>query len=325
MKALVTGSNGFIGSFLVESLLARGDAVRCLVRRTSNLRWIKDLNVERVIGELRNPESLQQAVDGVDVIYHLAGVTRGRTEQDYLDGNYVSTVNLLQAAKYSSTLKKFVFVSSQAAAGPSINDRPRTEADPAEPISLYGRAKARAEDAVLQYGDRFPVTVIRPPAVYGPRDKDFFVMFQHVNRGILPILGAGTQQVSLVHVDDLVNGIVLAADAQDADGKIYFISEGDYSWLDVGQAMAGALGKKTLKLHLPLGGVAFVSWFTIAYSNLTRKAVLLNRDKILEMKQAAWICSGDRARTELGFSPKMNLQTGMQQTAAWYRQQGWLK
>jgi len=326
MRALVTGGNGFIGSFLVEKLVQNGVHVRCLVRTTSNLQWIENLDVEFVYGELRDPSSLVPAVRDTDIIYHVGGVTKGMNEEDFMQGNHLSTVNLLNASgKNGPKHQKFVLVSSQAAAGPSRDGKPLTEEDPAQPVSMYGRAKARAEQAVLEYRNIKPVVVVRPPSVYGPRDKDFFLLFKNINRGIVPMVGDGKQKVSLVHVSDLADGIIIAGESERADGQIYFLSaDGEFSWNQLAHKIAAALKKGTFTVQIPFWAVDAVSFLAVGWSKITGQPTLLNHDKVLEMKQPAWLCSNEKAKSELGFEPKIDLDDGFKQTGDWYQQHGWL-
>lgn len=178
MKALVTGSNGFIGSTLVEKLLQQGHQVTCLVRRQSNLTWLQNLPVTYSYASLSSGEGLEQAVAGMDWIFHLAGVTKARDRQGYVDGNVTITTRLLQACRSQPGLKKFVYVSSQAAAGPSLAGIPLTEADAPHPISIYGECKLAAEKEVLSISGELPVVVLRPPSVYGPETATFWFTFR---------------------------------------------------------------------------------------------------------------------------------------------------
>lgn len=325
MKVLVTGSNGFIGSALVEKLIAQGHEVVCLVRRTSNLRWLTDLPISTVTADLGNGTGLQEALQGVEWVFHLAGVTKALNEQGYWDGNVLATENLLKASRNQSTLKKFVFVSSQAAAGPSIADHPLTEEIAPHPVSLYGKSKQAAEKIVLEYGSHFPVTIVRPPSVYGPRDRDILVYFQNVNKGLLLILGKGTQKISIVHVRDLVDGMVLAAEKPHSRDQIYFLSgDGAFDWQTIGAMIASALQKKTWTIHVPVGVLQIASRVSVAYAGLIGKPALLNRDKVSEMVQPGWLCSNEKAKKELGYAPAIALAQGLKQTATWYKQQGWL-
>ena len=327
LKALVTGSNGFIGSFLVERLLEKEYQVFCLVRKTSDLRWIRHLDVHFITGELVQPATLVDAVQDKDAVFHLAGVTKARDFEGYMRGNYQATVNLLEAMeKYGKKNQKLVFVSSQAAGGPAQGSTPMSEDQTAQPISAYGKAKLRAEEAVLRFAASHPAVIIRPPTVYGPRDKDVLAMFRYIQKGFLPILGDGHQKISVVHVHDLVEGIVLAAEKSEANGKLYYMtSDGVSTWREIGDAIAKALNKRCVTFSIPIWLLNAVSFFSVLYSKLNQKAALLNGDKVKEIKQGSWLCSNRLAKTELGFSPRIDLDEGMRSTAAWYKKMGWIK
>jgi dihydroflavonol-4-reductase len=326
MRALVTGSNGFIGSALVEKLLSMKVEVTCLVRATSKLRWLLNRKVEFVYGELSDQSSLANAVKGIDLIFHLAGVTKARTEDEYFAGNTQGTINLLEASlRHGSDTQKVIYISSQAAGGPSSNGLPVAEECVPNPISIYGRSKLMAEKAVFDFSRHRPATIVRPPSVYGPRDKDVYVLFSTIQKGLLPMPGGGAQKVSLVHIEDLVEGIWLAGHSARANGRLYYITgDGEYDWKTIGQAIARALDKRPITLPIPLWVVDWISWISIALAKMGGKPSLLNRDKVLEMKQPSWLCSNKRAKEELGFCPKVGLEEGLASTAKWYREMGWL-
>ncbi|HOT96503.1 MAG TPA: NAD-dependent epimerase/dehydratase family protein [bacterium] len=326
MKVLVTGSNGFIGSTLVQKLVAMGHQVRCLVRRTSDRTWLQGLPVEYVEGDLNDAADLDRCVAEVDRVYHLAGVTKARDEAGYLRGNYAATCHLLEACRAAGRPDaRFIYGSSQAAAGPSGVSGAVTESDPPQPISLYGKAKLRAEAAVLEYARERFATIVRPPSVYGPRERDIFVYFKAVARGVLLLPGDGSQRISLVHVDDLIDGILLAGETAQARGRVYFLSSDEpCDWRTFGAVIARALHKKPLVLHVPLGVMSPVAFFSVLGSRLTGKPALLNWDKVAEMRQHSWVCSNLRARDELGFRPQVGLEAGIAATAAWYQKEGWL-
>jgi dihydroflavonol-4-reductase len=325
MRALVTGSNGFIGSTLVEALLNNKYKVRCLVRKTSNLQWLEGLDIELVYGDLIQVETLASAVRDMDYIFHLGGVTKAANYEGYVNGNYQTTCNLLDACKHANKSLEFIFISSQAAGGPGTTDSPRDEFQRPEPISIYGQTKLMAEKAVLDYAEYFPVTIIRPPSVYGPKDKDVFVLFQNVSKGIIPVLHGGKQKVSMIHVDDLISGILLVAGNKAANENIYYMSGNEQlEWGEIGKVMAKALDKKAVQVSVPVFLLDTISWISPLYSKFAKKAVLLNRDKVREMKEPSWLCSNERAKKELNFQPKIKLLDGFRQTAEWYKQNGWL-
>ena len=187
MKALVTGGTGFIGSHLTEALIRKGVQVRCLLRKTSDLKWLKGLPIEFVHGDCNDKTSLEKAVRGVDWVFHLAGVTKAIKEETYFEVNGLGTENLIHAClENNPRLQKFIYISSQAAAGPSRNGCNKKELDPCEPVSFYGRSKRVGEELVLTHAHELPVLILRPSAVYGPRDKDIFAFFKCLSRRIKP-------------------------------------------------------------------------------------------------------------------------------------------
>ena len=198
MKALVTGGTGFIGSHLTEVLIRKGVQVRCLLRKTSDFKWLKDLPIEFIPGDCNDKTSLEEAVRSVDWVFHLAGVTKAIEEETYFEVNGLGTENLIHAClENNPRLQKFIYISSQAAAGPSINGSNKKESDPCEPVSFYGRSKRMGEESVLAHALELPAFILRPSAVYGPRDKDVFALFKCLSKRIKPYLMGRRQRLSL--------------------------------------------------------------------------------------------------------------------------------
>lgn len=326
MKALITGGNGFIGSFLIESLLEKGYEIRCLVRKTSNLRWVSHLPINFIYGDVNTPESLVPAVTDCDFIFHLGGVTRARDDAGYFKVNATGTENLLNACiRHAPNLKKFILVSSLAAAGPSPDLRPLTETRPSAPISPYGRSKAAAEKITLSFQDQIPVTILRPPPVYGPRDRDVFEIFRYIKWGIKPRIAGFQRLTSFIYVQDLVDGMLLAAKKTEAAGQIYFLcNDSYYTWEEIANAIEMALGKRAFSLSLPVAGMRLLAVVNEFLTRFANRPALLNRDKVQEMEQRAWICDNRKAKAELGFQPQFSLEQGCRITAQWYQNQGWL-
>ncbi len=326
MKALVTGASGFIGSHLAERLVRDGWEVRCLLRRTSSPLWLEGLPIEVVTDDLVTPRDLSRAVNGVDVVFHAAGVTKACCEMDYYDGNFRATTNLLYAClRRGSDHMRFVHVSSLSAAGPSTDGRLRIEGDPPRPVSWYGRSKLLAEEALQGASRNIAATIVRPTIVYGPRDRDVFQYFQSVAMGFHPVPGKGLQRVMLVHVDDLVDGLLLAASSDRAAGQTYFItSDEDFNWLEVGDVLREALRCQAITLPMPEIFMRLLGACGSLLSRFTGRAFVLNSDKMREGLQANWLCSNRKAMDELGFQPAVGLRQGVASCAAWYRQAGWL-
>lgn len=320
MKALVTGGSGFIGSHLVEALLQRGYQVTCVVRNSSNLRWLKHLDLDYLYADLGTIGSAAEQFRGFDYVFHLAGLTKASREEDFFSVNDGCTRSLLQViAAENPGLKRFVHVSSLAATGPSTDGRLVDESTLPRPVSAYGRSKLKAEATVHAYGSSIPYTIIRPPAVYGPRDTDFLMMFRMIHRGIFPSWGKSFY--SLLYVVDLVQGIIAAAEHEAAAGKTYFLSDHIvYTNDGIANEIGASLGKRVLKIRIPrllLPVVGFIG------QKIDKKGII-NRDRIIDFSYTNWTCDPDRAEREFGFRSKTMLREGIQWTADWYRTHQWL-
>ncbi|MGO9622342.1 MAG: NAD-dependent epimerase/dehydratase family protein [Desulfobaccales bacterium] len=326
MKALVTGAAGFIGSHLVEALLQRGVQVRCLVRPTSHLKWVKGLPVEIIYGDCQEKDSLGPGVKDVDLVFHLAGVTRAIEAKTYFEVNALGTENLVQAClEHNSRLQKFIYLSSLAAAGPGRNGGKKKESDHSEPVSLYGRSKLQGEELALSRAHELPLLILRPSAVYGPRDKAFLALFQCLAKRIKPCFSGGVRHLSLCSVQDLVGAILLAAETRTKNGEIFFLSDGqDYRMEEINDIFAQAMEVTAFRLSLPpavLFGMAAVAEY---FSKVSGKPALISRGRVEEMIQPNWLCDITKARTLLGFEPQISLALGAKLTCDWYKKENWL-
>ncbi|MDP2209947.1 MAG: NAD-dependent epimerase/dehydratase family protein, partial [Bacteroidota bacterium] len=315
IKIFVTGSTGFIGSHLVKYLINQGHHVKCLVRKHSNNKWLKELPVEYVYGDLFDVEVLRKAVLDVDYIYHIAGVTASKTKSGYFLGNQEATKNLLHAAETHSNLKRFVFAGSLSAVGPSTDGKPVNEESKLQPITTYGKSKMAAEKEVLSFQNKIPVTIVRIPAVYGPRDTATLDFFKTVNNGIIPLVGFKSKYVNILHVDDVVDGLILAGEHPDAVGKTYFIgSEKAYTWEDIGKVTQEIIHRKTIKVRIPEFLVVLVAALYNLIDLFSRKPSVFNFEKSKDMIADAWICDISKAKNELGFQQKITLEEGVKET-----------
>ena len=326
MKALVTGATGFIGSHLVEALVQRGVRVRCLVRPTSHLAWVTDLPVEIIYGDCQEKDSLEPGVKDVDLVFHLAGATRAIDAKTYFAVNALGTENLVQAClEHNTRLQKFIYLSSQAAAGPGRDGGKKKESDHCAPVSPYGRSKRRGEELALAQAHEFPLLILRPSAIYGPRDKAFFFLFQCLAKRIKPSFSGGVQHLSLCSVQDLVDALLLAASTRTPSGEIFFLSDGqDYRMEEINDIFAQAMEVTAFRLRLPppvLFGIAAVAEY---FSKISGKPALISRGRAEEMIQPNWLCDITKARTILGFEPQISLPLGAKLTFDWYKKHNWL-
>lgn len=324
--SLVTGSTGFVGSHLVDRLLNLNHRVRVILRKESKLKWIDKSKVEIFYCDYKDIECLKKAVNGVDYIFHVAGVIKSKTKEGYYKGNVQVTKNLLHAvAEENKSLEKFVFVSSQAAAGPSPDGIPKTEEMECNPVTSYGKSKLLAEQEVKKLENIIPYTIVRPSAVYGPRDQEILLFFQTLKKGIQPLVGFDEKYVSLVYVDDLIDGILLAAFSDKSINQTYFISsEKGYSWSEIGDLSSKILGLELIKLKIPHSVVYLVAVISQFLSYFKDDATILNLEKAREMIQKSWVCSVEKAKSELGYSQKTQLEEGIRKTINWYKDAGWL-
>jgi nucleoside-diphosphate-sugar epimerase len=325
-KVLVTGASGFIGGHIVQTLRSQGLPVRCLVRSTSRLDFIRPFNPEIAWGDVMAPETLGPAVHGVDAVVHCAGITKARSRGEYFRINEGGTRNLFAAClHHQGEISKIVHISSLAALGPSGDGNPCTEDTLAHPVSDYGKSKLSAQRlAEFHMGD-LPVSIVIPPAVYGPRDQDFHVYFRFVARGIVPLLGREARHLSLIYAKDLSAAVAMVLTDERATGRAYLIEDGTIqTWTSIGQAIGGAMNRRPRSIHLPIvlvQGLAAASDFAAKF---TGNAWLISSQKVRELSAKAWTCSSRRIQDELGFYPQYTLARGIQETLDWYRENLWL-
>jgi nucleoside-diphosphate-sugar epimerase len=322
MKALVTGSNGFIGSHLVEHLLARGYEVHCLVRTTSNLVWIRDLNVTYHYGDCTEKSSLYEAVRGKDYVYHLAGKIKAQDWETYYRANTEGTKNLIDVcAETNPDVKRFVYISSVSASGPSVRGRMKNESDPCSPVSDYGRTKLLAERTVRKYQNKPAWVILRPSNILGPREYDMIAVFRLLKKRIKPLIGNGDVQTSICFVQDLVRGIEKAALSKKTVHETYFITDGSlYSWRQILDAVLDELGIKRLVIPFPHFMIMIFAFLSEILARANGSETLFTRQNILQLRNNYALYDGSRAFRDFGFSPSLSLETGIRNTVQWCRE-----
>jgi nucleoside-diphosphate-sugar epimerase len=322
--ALVTGGTGFIGSHLVESLLQDGWKIRCLIRETSSRRFLGHNEIEFAIGTLDDKTSLINSLKDVSTVFHLAGKINGKNREDFFKTNQQGTRNLLEAVRQSKVdLDHFILVSSLAAAGPSPDGHLLNENEIPRPVNFYGESKLAAEQEAKRFSNYFPITILRPPAVYGPRDTETLQLIKLAGYGLRFIPGGEKNIFSTIHVTDLVSALLLASNRNDRQLRIYFIGDGkEYHWKEAYSIIRESLGKNTFAIPLPwrptLTTIKMLARF------FPRSAAGFYLDKINELDHNYWVCSINKAQDELGFKPQYDLKQGLQETIRWYRTKGWL-
>lgn len=324
MRAFVTGGTGFIGSHLVDRLLEEKQftEVKCLVR--SNEKWLSGKSYHRIKGDVHDIEALKTGISQSDVVFHLAGVVSAPDIDAFNAANVDGTENVLRIAQKAG-VKKIIILSSLAAVGPSFG-RPVTENDPMMPISMYGQSKKNMEELVNRIADpSVSITILRPPAVYGPREEQIYQIFKSAQWRFFPIIGDGkNNQLSLVHVRDVAHGILLAANRTEAGVETYFISSEElYTWESIRTVISTKMKHKTFTLKIPPKLVKQAAGVIEGASSVFGHYPVINRDKAEELVME-WTCSVDKARNELNFRQQVGLDEGISETIAWYKRHKWL-
>lgn len=322
--ALVTGATGFIGRALVARLAAAGTPVRALVRdpaRAVDLAAVPGVSL--VPGDLREPRSLHDALAGASIVYHLAGLTSARSRADFLSVNAEATGALAAAAAALPDPPVFVYVSSLAAAGPHTSARPAREDIPAAPVNPYGESKLRGEELLRRAGGRLRWSIVRPPWVYGPGDRATLALFRMASRGFFPCVRGGRMEISLVHVDDLVEALLLVGSVS-ATGRTYYVTDGEVHTIRcLGETLLAACGGgRTVPVPGAVFRLAGLAGDAVAW--LAGRPALLGRHKAGEGLQEGWVCDDARIRAELGYRPRVRLADGVGATLLWYRRRRWL-
>ncbi len=327
--ALVTGGHGFLGSHLVDLLLAQGWRVRCLLRPSRDVSVFEGRAVEVARGDLRSYEGLREATHEVDTVFHVAGKIAALSPRGFDEVNVAGTARLARvleesAAGATSPRRRLVLVSSQAAAGPSLDGHPISESQTPAPVSAYGMSKLRGEHALKGHLRSVPWTIVRPPAIYGPRDEAILPFFQLGARGWAPGLDGRGRRFNLLHARDVAAGLLAAAESPAAAGRTYFLADAvrGYRYADLARALETIFHKKMRRLPIPDMVLDLAGALTDEVAALTRQAQVFGRHKARELKVRWWLASPDAARQDLGWVPKIDLAQGFGETARWYGQEG---
>ncbi len=324
MRVFVTGGTGFVGSHVVDELIGRDHKPLCLVRETSDTAHLEELGVDTVVGTLEETGELAGAIADSEAVVHIAGIVAAREANDFFEINGEATERLAsEAAEADAGLERFIYVSSVAAQGPT-DDRSTHDVDPA-PVSDYGRSKLIGERGLQQLADEMPVSIFRPPPVFGPRDREMFALFRGAKWGVVPVYGDGSSRTSIVHVYDLADAVVDALEIEHPSGEVFPIDDGrGYSWLELASLCGQAFDTDPWKLPVPASLFSAAAWTSEMWGKVTGQATIFNRDKLAEMQQPAWVCGHENLSEHLDWTPEWSFADGADQTASWYREHGWL-
>lgn len=322
-KALVTGSSGFIGCHLVTALIENEWEVYALTREATDTSWLKEQNLHLVKSEYSDKAGLKKAVRGMDYIFHLGAVIYGSDWELFYKVNVQGTENILSACvEVNPGLKKFIYCSSVAASGPSVKGRFKNESDECIPVSFYGKSKLAAEEIVREYGEHIPFVIIRPPSVFGARQRELKTILLTLKKGIFPLLGSGDKQTCACFVGDVVRALLLSAEEEAANGQTYFVTDNlSYSWREVIDIAARAMGKRFfIKIPYPL--VYAIALISEGASRVFGTKKLVNMVDIVNTRKYYLLYSSEKIQKELGFSPHTRFEEGIKSIIDQYRTEG---
>lgn len=338
-RVIVTGGSGFIGRNTIQALIASGYDVTAWSRSEKTTQFWQQQGVRAQTGDLAEIGSAEYAQNRTSTIIHLAGIVAPNSRDETFAVNVDKTRQIVERLSRWQTPPRFIFVSSLAASGPCVDGVPRKESDPCNPRSIYGQSKAAAEAMLTEYADRVPISIVRPPGVFGPWDRNLLTLFQSVSWK-LNLVGISKQfRYSFVHVDDLAAGLIAVMKSgrtlvsrtlvsgadKDATG-IYFVSDPQsVTFVELANMIADSLAVRApLHLTVPSPICHVVANVSQWYGQLRKQPTYLNRDKMREAVAGSWVCDPSRAADELGFSVAKSLSNRIIDTAHWYRQQNWI-
>ncbi len=318
----LTGGTGFVGSHVADALLAAGFRVRALVRRPDDVAWLKGTGVDLVKGDVRDAATLPALVAGASAVVHVAGKTSARNEEAYMAANAAGTENVAAAARAHAPLAHVVLVSSQAAGGPSRDGAPVKASDPPRPVSAYGRSKLAGEEALRRAG--VPFTILRPCAVYGPRETAIRDLFVAASRGVVPVLAGGRPRIHMAYGPDVAAAVVGAL-SRGPRQETFFVAHPEVlDYGSIAETLAGLPSRRPLRLPVPAALIRGAGHIVGALSSLGKGPPVFNSEKAEEMLQEAWLCDVGEAQVALGQPFRTDFRAGARLTWNWYVERGWI-
>ena len=329
-KILITGASGFIGNFLIEEGLKRNFEVYAAIRKSSNIEHLKNKNIKFIEFDFSNKEDIHSKLSSspeFTYIIHNAGITKSLRKKNFFEINYNYTKNFIEAISFSKQSPlKFIYISSLSAAGPGKNDcsSPISISDTSAPITNYGLSKLSSEKYITEQAS-FPYIIVRPTAVYGPGDKDFFNMVKLINNHIDLMIGFQKQTLSFIYVKDLSRSIYDLLEST-ANNKTYFASDGNiYSKTAMSNTIAEIMKKYICRIYIPIVAAKTIAAISEIISSLTGKTSVINTEKIKEFSARNWNCNNSELINDINFKPDYSLEQGLKETIEWYKYKGWIK
>ncbi len=330
-KILITGASGFIGSFLVEEAIKRNYSTFAGIRKSSSKEYLTNNNTHFIEFNFSNENALDKSLQEFttqhgkfDYIIHTAGLTKAKKNEDYFEVNFENTKRFVQSLQKNSLVpEKFVYISSLASFGPSENELPIQQKQAQKPLTAYGDSKRKAEEFLMQTTN-FPSVIINPTAVYGPREKDFFLLIKSIEKHFEIYIGSKKQMLSFVHVYDLVNAIFIAMESSVINQRILVSDFKVYNPEIVNQIIKKIMNKKTISFTIPKYPTRLLASITESIGKLSGSIPILNRERLKEFEAMNWSIDCTELK-ELGFEPTYTLDNGLQQTIQWYQENGLLK
>jgi nucleoside-diphosphate-sugar epimerase len=323
MKALITGAGGFLGSALARRLSNLGEKPRCLLRPGGNSALLEGLSVEIVRGDVvKEQPELEQAVQGCEVVFHLAGIRRAPGKEDFFQVNTQGTKAICQAMLRAAPTARLVLASSIAAMGPR-DDFPNEEAL-LQPKDWYGQSKAAAEKVAMSYAPRLAIAIARPSRVVGPGDRENLFFFRMIQKKWKILIGWRQPLFSFIDVEDVVESLLLLAKRPEAVGESFFLTNATATLNELQNEVAQVLGIVPHQLYIPSTLFRATALICDGISGFTGHHLPVNRKMAQQLLVPGWTCSAQKAKTRLGFEPKVTLRQSIERSAQWYREKGWM-
>jgi nucleoside-diphosphate-sugar epimerase len=309
----------------VDQLLVSNCTVHGLVRESSDLKWLDASRVHLHKGDLARPDFKIPALEDMDYIFHCAGLTKAKSRSVYFAVNATACSNLYeQCRKRAGQVKGIVHLSSLAATGPSPQGGLVDETTPCRPVTFYGQSKLAGEEIALRFSDSLPVTVLRPPVVYGPREENFFTFIKLVHKGWELQIGKAGKELSLIYVADMVQAMLTASHPSQQRGCSYFVTDGRvHVWEQVAKECARIMNVRLKTLKISEGVLNPIALLFEAWASFSSKPALFDRQRMIDIQQSSWSASPEKFFEAVGFEPQYELSRGLAQTIQWYQQQKW--